>query len=121
MAVAAIASLGKIKPAGAVEVLVSLLDSCEESERLIACCQALGRIGDPASIEPLAQIMIPRRFFSLRKKRSPQVRASAAFALAHIAHPRVVEILTTYVEDSDSRVRQIAHDVVSSENSSNNI
>ena len=68
IAVAAIASLGKIKPTTAVEVLVSLLDSCKEGERLIACCQALGRIGDPASIDPLAQIMIPRRFFSLRKK-----------------------------------------------------
>ena len=121
IAVAAIASLGKIKPTTAVEVLVSLLDSCKESERLIACCQALGRIGDPASIEPLAQIMIPRRFFSLRKRRDPRVRASAAFALTQITHPRVVEILTTYLEDSDSRIRQIAHDAVSSENSSSHI
>ena len=104
-----------------MEVLISLLDSCKESERLIACCQALGRIGDPASIEPLAQIMIPRRFFSLRTKRDPRVRASAAFALTQIAHPRVVEILTTYLEDSDSRIRQIAHDAVSSENSSSHI
>ena len=112
VATAAIQSLGKIKPSGAVEVLLSLLESARDEKRVIAFCRALGQIADPLSIEPLAQILVPQGFFSFRKKRSPLVRATAAFALAQIAHPRVAEVLALHVDDDDSRVRQTAHDVV---------
>ncbi len=104
--------LGKIKPAGAAEVLVSLLESAQDEQRVIASCRALGLIADPVSIEPLAQILAPRSFFSFHKKKSPLVRATAAFALAQISHPRVAEVLARHLEDDDSRVRQAARDVV---------
>jgi len=112
VATAAIKSLGKIKTSGAVEVLVSLLDSSKDEKRVIASCRALGQIADPVSIEPLAQILVPQGFFSFLKKRSPLVRATAAFALAQIAHPRVAEVLARHLDDNDSRVRQTARDIV---------
>jgi HEAT repeat protein len=110
MAMAAIKSLGKLKPAGAVDLLVSMLDSAKEAERLIACCRALGQIADPAGIEPLAKVMVPEGFLTFRKRKSSLVRATAAFALAQIPHPRVTEVLSLYVEDRDPRVRQSARD-----------
>lgn len=115
MAVFAIKSLGKLKSAGAMDGLVSLLDSSKETERLIACCRALGQIADPASIEPLAKIIAPGGFFSIRKRKNTIVRATAAFALAQIHHPSVAEVLALYVEDRDPRVRQIARDQVNSQ------
>jgi len=110
MAVTAIKSLGKLKPAGTIDLLVSLLHSAKETERLIACCRALGQIADPACIEPLAKVMVPGGFFTLRKRKSSLIRATAAFALAQIPHPRVTEVLSLYVEDRDPRVRQSARD-----------
>ncbi|MCZ6767890.1 MAG: HEAT repeat domain-containing protein, partial [Acidobacteria bacterium] len=112
IATAAISSLGKIKPAGAAQVLVSLLESAKDQKRIIASCRALGQIADPASIEPLAQLLAPQGFFSFLKKRSPLVRATAAFALAQMSDPRVAEVLARHVDDDDSRVRQAARDVV---------
>ncbi|MGD8688038.1 MAG: HEAT repeat domain-containing protein, partial [Syntrophobacterales bacterium] len=112
MAVVAIKSLGKLKPAGAVDVLVSLLESSKETERLIACCRALGQIADPAAIEPLATMLAPGGFLSLRKKQSSAVRAAAGFALAQISDPRVVETLAPYVDDRDPRIRQVARSLV---------
>lgn len=108
LAVPAIKHVGKLKPAGAVKVLLSLLDTAKETERVIACVQALGQIADPASIEPLAKVLSRRGFFSLRRKPRSQVRATAAFALAQIANPRAAEVLARFVNDRDPRVRQIA-------------
>jgi HEAT repeat protein len=108
LALVAIKSLGKLKSAGVVEGLVSLLESTKDAESLVACCKALGRIADPASIEPLAQIMEPVSFLSLRKKQSSKVRAAAAFALSQISHSHAAEVLSLYVEDSDPRVRRAA-------------
>jgi diguanylate cyclase (GGDEF)-like protein len=107
-AVVAIKTLGKLKPPGTVDVLVSLLDHSKETERLIACCRALGQIGDPAAIGPLAKMIAPGGILALRKKRSSLVRATAAFALAQIPDPQVAEVLASYTEDRDPRVRQVA-------------
>jgi len=92
-------------------MLVSLIDSGREKERVIAACQALGKIADPAGIEPLAQLIAPRGLFSFYRKKSPLVRAAAASALAQISHPEVVKVLARHLEDRDSRVRQIAREI----------
>jgi len=118
MSVFAIKSLGKLKSTGVVDALISLMRSTQDTERLTACCRVLGQLSDPAAIEPLAKIMAPRGFLSFRKKRNTRVRATAAFALAQIDHPKVAEVLTLYVEDRDPRVRQIAQDQVNPQNSS---
>jgi HEAT repeat protein len=108
LAVEAIECLGKLKPLAAVEVLVSLLNTTHDTKRLIACCQALGQIADPACVGPLMKILKRKGSFFHRKRRSPQVRATAAFALAQISHPRVVELFTHFVDDRDPRVKEIA-------------
>jgi HEAT repeat protein len=72
----------------------------------------LGQIADPAAIETLAKIMAPGSFLSLRKKRTASVRAAAAFALAQIPDPRVVEILASFADDPDPKVRQVARSLV---------
>ncbi|MFQ5897549.1 MAG: AAA family ATPase [Candidatus Methylomirabilia bacterium] len=100
--------LGRLKPAGAVEVLVSILKSTRERERLVACCQALGQIADPATIGPLAKILAPRGVFSLRRRWSAQVRATAAFALGQISDPGAADALVLVVDDRDPRVRKVA-------------
>jgi len=110
MAIAAIKYLGKLNPAGTMDLLVSLLNSVKEIDRLIACCRALGQIADPAGIEPLAKLMVTRSFFTFRKRKNPLLRATAAFALAQISHPRVAEVFSLYLEDRDPRVRQSARD-----------
>ena len=112
VAVAAVRSLGRIKPAGAVDMLVSLIDSAWEKERVMAACQALGKIADPAAIEPLARLIAPRGLFSRHRSKSPLVRAASASALAQISHPKVAKVLARHLEDRDSRVRQIAREIV---------
>ena len=118
MSVFAIKSLGKLKSTGGVDALIFLMRSTQDTERLIACCRVLGQIADPAAIEPLAKIMAPGGFLSFRKKRNTRVRATAAFALAQIDHPKVAEVLALYVQDRDPRVRQIARDQVNLQTSS---
>ncbi len=46
IAIAAIKSLGKIKPSGAAGALISLLDSAQETDRVVAACRALAARGE---------------------------------------------------------------------------
>ncbi len=108
LAVDAIKSLGKLKSQAALEVLIPLLNATKDTKLMMACCQALGQIGEPACVEPLLNILKGKRSFFRRKRRSSQVRATAAFALAQIPHPRIPEILAPFMEDRDPRVREIA-------------
>ena len=107
LAVEAIECLGRLKPAAAVNGLVSLLGKSKEKERLIACCRALGQIADPASIEPLAKILA-RKGFIFRRKERAEIRAAAIFSLGQIFHPQVDKTLVLYREDPDLRIREIA-------------
>jgi HEAT repeat protein len=108
LAIDAIKCLGKLKSQAAIEVLARLLDATHDTKLMMACCQALGQIGEPAGVEPLVNILKGKGSFFRRKRRSPQVRATAAFALAQIPHPRIPEILSRYVDDRDLRVKEIA-------------
>ena len=108
IATEAIRCLGKIKHQSAKEGLVSLLDIMKEDEMLIACCRALGQVRDPMTINPLIDILTPKSFFCFQKKHSSHVRAAAASAIAQISDPRSNQILLSFLEDSDPRIRQIA-------------
>ena len=78
----------------------------------MACCHALGQIADPAGMDILIRILTPRRLLSLQKKYSDNLRTAAAFALAQISHPRVMEVMKFLSEDSDPRVRKTARAVL---------
>jgi diguanylate cyclase (GGDEF)-like protein len=112
LAVSAIKCLGKLNPPNVDKTLIHLLDSTKEDELCIVCCRALGQIASVAAIEPLSKLLVPKGFFPFRKKRNPEVRAAAAFALGQISNPQVSEILAPFVEDRDPRVREIARSVV---------
>jgi HEAT repeat protein len=117
LAINVINCLGKLKSQAALEVLIPLLDTTNDTKLMMACCQALGQIGEPAGIEPLGNILKGKGSFFRRKRRKPQVRATAAFALAQISHPRIPEILICFVDDLDLRVREIARTRAYSSNS----
>ncbi len=108
LAVGAIKCLGKLRPEGLEAELVMLLNSSKDDQLCIACCRVLGQIADPGSVEPLAQVLLPKRSLFYRKWRNPQLRAAAAFALGQIQHPRAEEHLVLYINDRDPRVREIA-------------
>jgi diguanylate cyclase (GGDEF)-like protein len=112
LAVDGIKCLGRLKAVQAVEILVSLLGGTNHKKLLIACCQALGQIGDPAAVEALAKIVNRKGSLFRRQRRTPQVRATAAFALTQISDPRVIEVLAPFVKDRNPRVREIARRVL---------
>jgi HEAT repeat protein len=118
LATAAIKCLGKLKIQDIGEKILFLLNSTKEEERLIAICRALGKIGDPASIEPLSKILAPKPFFSFFKKPSLQVRTAAAYALSQISHSKGAEVLASFVEDPDPGIRQIARNALEKAKSS---
>jgi len=108
LAAEAITCLGRMKPQGMTEPIVSLLKGAKDTRLLMACCQALGQIGEPAGVEPLLNLLKGKGSFFRRQRRNRQVRATAAFALAQIPHPRVAEMLSPFADDPDTRVREIA-------------
>jgi HEAT repeat protein len=111
--------LAKLNPPQTDEALSALLNVTKDEELSLACCQALGQIASPASIEPLSKVLDPKGFFLLRKKRSPQVRAAAAFALGQISHPQVPQVLASLINDGDPRVQEIVKSILETEQSPN--
>jgi len=114
LAVESIECLGKLKPSGAVGRLLSLLQNQKKSALRVGCCRALGQIGDPACIEPLTKILTQKGLFSRLKSGRAEVRATAAYALSQISHPRAAEVLISLENDSDPRVREVAQKVLKS-------
>jgi HEAT repeat protein len=112
LAVSSVKCLAKLNPPKTGEALSTLLSATKDEKLSIACCQALGQIASPTSIEPLSNILDPKGFFLLRKKRSPQVRAAAAFALGQISHPQVPQVLTPLLNDGDPRVQEIVKSIL---------
>ncbi len=108
----AIECLGKLKPAAAVGCLASIIANEKKTERLIACCRALGQIGDPAGIDPLVRIVTQPGIFSRLRSGWAEVRGTAAFALGEIPHPRSREVLLSLENDPDPRVREAARKVL---------
>ncbi len=112
LAVSSVKCLAKLNPPRTDEALSSLLSATKDEEISLACCQALGQIASPTSIEPLSNVLDPKGFFLLRKKRSPQVRAAAAFALGQISHPQVNQVLASLINDGDPRVQEIVKSIL---------
>jgi len=112
VAVAAIKQLAKLRPHATLEKVLFLVKTARERERIIACCQALGQIGEPVCIDPLANILLLRGFLSRKKRHDSRLRTAAALALAQINDPRSKDVLAKCTEDRDAQVRQIARSVL---------
>jgi diguanylate cyclase (GGDEF)-like protein len=105
----AIRSLASLRSPHAVGALVSALSVTKDPERAIACAQALAQLGDAVAVPALETVLTARKFPILGKKRwDDQVRATAAFALAHIGGDRAKAALRRVADDPDPRIRQIA-------------
>jgi HEAT repeat protein len=112
LAVAAVNTLEKLKPPEAVDALTDLLKTTKEEELRIACCRALGQIAKTECIEPLANALGHRSLILRRYRYSPQVRATAAFALGQIRHAHAIKTLAAFVKDPDQRIREVARAVI---------
>ena len=117
LAIAAVNTLGKLRPPDAVAELSAVLNSTKEEELRTACCRALGQIAQTDCIEPLAKVLNQKGFISRKPRYSDQVRATAAFALGHIDHPQAMQTLAQFVNDSDQRIRKIAQSAAKSSRS----
>jgi diguanylate cyclase (GGDEF)-like protein len=104
----AIRSLAHLRSPAAVSALVTTLNETDDPKVATACCQALGELGHPSSIDCLSRVLGLKKPPLFRWRWSEQVRATAAMALKQIAHPRATAVLAEYVEDTDIRVRQLA-------------
>jgi HEAT repeat protein len=103
-----IRSLANLHSPLAVQAVVSILDSTKEPELAVACCQALGQIGDPSAIEPLEKVLGQKSFLMMGRRWDGQVRATAVLALRQIEHPSAAELLRQLANDRDPIIRQLA-------------
>ena len=88
--------------------MVSLLHSTKDTERAVTCCQALGQIADPHSVQAIARIVAQKRVWFIGRRWNAQVRAAATFALRNIQPATAAQALKPLVNDPDPRVREIA-------------
>jgi HEAT repeat protein len=99
--------IGEWKPAGATDALLTVLRSDAAPTALIAACEALGRLADPAGVDALAEIATPKGMLFFRKRRPIPVRVAAALALKQINDPRVAPVLAALARDVDPRLRSL--------------
>jgi diguanylate cyclase (GGDEF)-like protein len=103
-----IRSLANLHSPLAVQAVVSILDTTKEPELAVACCQALGQIGDPSAVGPLEKVLAQKSFLIVGRRWDSQVRATAVLALRQIEHPLATGVLTQLVNDRDPIIRQLA-------------
>jgi diguanylate cyclase (GGDEF)-like protein len=108
----AIKCLGSMRPEAALDKVGSLMKTARDKERLVACCQTLGQIGDPRGVEFLERVLSVQTFLSRRKKYVSAIRVAAAVALSFIHDPRAGQILEHCTRDRDPQVRQMAASLI---------
>ena len=108
VAAEAIKCLGSVRPKAALDKIESLMKTAKDKERLVACCQTLGQIGDPRGIDLLERVLSIQSFLSRRKKNASPIRVAATVALSFIHDPRAAQILEQCTRDRDPQVRQMA-------------
>jgi HEAT repeat protein len=108
----AIKCLGSLRPQAALDKIGSLMKTAKDKERLVACCQTLGQIGDPRGIDLLERMLSVQSFLSRRKKYLSPIRVAAAVAVSFIHDPRAAQILERCAHDRDPQVRQMAASLI---------
>jgi diguanylate cyclase (GGDEF)-like protein len=112
MAADAIKCLASMRPEAALDRVGSLIKTAKDKERLVACCQTLGQIGDPRGIDFLGPVLSGQMFLSRRRKYVSAIRVAAAVALSFIHDPRAGQILEHCTHDRDPQVRQMAASLI---------
>lgn len=103
-----IRSLAHLRTPRAAVTLSEILETLRDPELVVACCQALGQIADPAGIAALGNILAQKRFGFLGYRWNDQVRATAALALRQIGDPRAAVALEPFAGDRDARIRRLS-------------
>ena len=109
----AIRCLGGMRPEAALDKVGSLMKTAKDKERLVACCQTLGQIGDPRGIDYLERVLSVQTFLYRRKKYVSAIRVAAVVALSFIRDPRAAQILEHCTRDRDPQVRQMSASLIS--------
>lgn len=113
LALAAVRTLETLKPPNAVDTLANILKTSRDQKLQIACCRALGQIAKTECVAPLRQTLSRKSLFRRRPVYTSQVRATAAFALGQIDQSLAAESLAGFLDDPDSRIREVARQAVS--------
>jgi diguanylate cyclase (GGDEF)-like protein len=116
----AIKCLGSLRPQAALDKIGSLMKTAKDKERLVACCQTLGQIGDPRGIDLLERMLSVQSFLSRRKKYLSPIRVAAVVAVSFIHDPRAAQILERCAHDRDPQVRQMAASLIHPSQSTEN-
>lgn len=109
-----ILSLGRLRARQAVEPLGQIIRKKMTHENEIredvqeAACLALGKIGDPSSVEALRGALQNSPPFLFKRNKSSNVRAAAAYALGGFAAEETRGILEQAARDRDPGVRSAA-------------
>ena len=103
-----IRSMAHLRSSAAAVALSEIVETLRDPELVVACCQALGQIGDPAGIDALGSVLAAKRFAFFGYRWDDQVRATAALALRQIGDPSAAVVLEAFVEDRDARIRQLS-------------
>ncbi|MCH7825015.1 MAG: HEAT repeat domain-containing protein [Acidobacteria bacterium] len=103
-----IRSLAHLRSRAAAVALAEIVETLRDPELVVACCQALGQIGDPVGINALGAILAEKRFGFFGYRWEDQVRATAALALRQIVDPSAAVVLQPFMEDRDARIRQLS-------------
>ena len=96
----AVKGLAALKDRSALPVLMPLMSSGERSV-LIETVRALGRIGDPAAVEPLLRVIRDAAA-------DPHVRLEAVLAIGGLHQPAVADALLDVLSDASPAVRAAA-------------
>jgi diguanylate cyclase (GGDEF)-like protein len=108
----AIKCLGALRPQAALEKIGSLMKTAKDKDRLIACCQTLGRIGASEGTGLLERVLSVQSFLSRRKKYLSPIRVAATVALSFIHGPRAAQLLEQCTRDRDPQVKQTAESLM---------
>jgi len=112
VAAEAIKCLGSLRPQATLDKIGSLLKTAKDKDRLVACCQTLGQIGDSRGIELLERVLSVQSFLSRRKRNPSPIRVAAVVAVSFIQDPRTAQILEECTRDRDPQVRQMAASLI---------
>ena len=109
---AAARAVGVLKVEKSLKALLTMIENENEEDTLVEVARALGQLGDPSAVNPLAKLAVGS-FFS----RSPTpIRVAAYQGLAGISTPGARQHLDDAAEDKDAEVRHVVRQLIRTRN-----